>query len=118
MNLPVHNQELLEKATSLFNKPVLDCFNVVRLIGYAETSIDSYWIFKSPVKSKIYWSSCVGSPIQLELLKTQGNDYEMLDLWLKYNGCPKEKTFRLIIHHNDQENDVFGNELIGAENYE
>lgn len=123
MNLPVRNQENLNKALSLFNQPVIDRLSVVRLIGYGETGFDNYWILKSSNLNEVYWLSCVTEPLSLHLLKEQNiSNYKMLDNLLEYNGCPKEKTFILSIKHDDMECEMFGpdvgRELTGDYNNE
>ena len=126
MNIPARNKELLSTAMKKFNQPILDNLSVVRLIGYGETGFDNYWILKSV--DHVYWISCACSLISLSFLKSQDkssidttslmyNDYEHLNNLLRYNGCPEEETFLLVIKHNDKEPDVFGpsvgNELTG-----
>ena len=106
------NKLLHDEAFSHFNEPVLLHLSVGRLIGYAETAVDCYWIVSEPHK-EIYWSSCVGGCIYLRALKEQGivhahngevwTDYSRIDSWLELNGAPKVQAFVLHLRHDDEE---------------
>lgn len=106
------NKLLYNEAIRHFNEPVLLHLNVVRLIGYAETAVDCYWIVNEPRKG-ISWSSCVGGLIYLSTLKEQGvvhadngeiwTDYSRIDSWLELNGAPKVQAFVLQVRLDDDE---------------
>ena len=66
------NKPLYEEALRHFNEPVLLHLSVGRLIGYAETAVDCYWIVKEPHKP-VYWSSCVGGLTLPNRIKGAGN---------------------------------------------
>ncbi len=106
------NKLLYNEAIQHFNEPVLLHLSVGRLIGYAETAVDCYWIVSEPRK-EIFWSSCVGGLIYLSALKEQGlvhasngevwTDYSRIDSWLESNGAPKAQAFVLTLRHDDEE---------------
>lgn len=113
----MRNQKFYDFVKEHFNEPVIDMFNVVRLVGYEETEEDSYWIYKVPNGNcheaggrRTYASSCVGSPILLKSLNVRTNGraffspYEMLDTWLSLNGCEQEPQIILLL------NEVFDEE--------
>jgi hypothetical protein len=108
----VRHTDWLEECRNHFNQPVLDGLDVVRLVGYEETGIDSYYIVKSAKKGQ-YSASAVGWFMPLEFLKEQGkvtslegeewNNFVRLDNWLELNGAPKVEEFIVKINHEDME---------------
>jgi len=112
-------KDLYEEALRRFNEPVILHLSVCRLIGYAETAVDCYWIVSEPHK-EIYWSSCVGGLIPLMALRDQGvvhardgeiwTDYSRIDSWLELNGAPKVEAFVLDLRL-DEEEDRIGKEF-------
>ncbi len=109
----IHNKELYDKAVSHFNEPAIVGFELCRLIGYGETGVDCYFIFRKS-RGEIFWNTCVGGYTWLNHLKEQNyvksysgedwDDFFRLNNTLALNGCPKEKEFMLVINHNDMEN--------------
>jgi hypothetical protein len=95
-----------------FNKVVLDGWQAVRLIGYAETAIDAYYVYSCPRRG-VYWSSAVGGPATLEGLHDQmyvysnggehWDNYTRLDGLLALNGAPPVKDFVCDIRPDDTE---------------
>jgi len=108
----VHSTNLYAEAFAHFNEPAIVGFMLCRLIGYGETGIDCYFIFKKP-RGEVFWNTCVGGYTWLNQLKgqnyvksTSGEDWDdffRLDNSLALNGCPKEKEFMLVINHDDME---------------
>lgn len=106
------NKLLYAEALLHFNEPVLLYLNVVRLIGYAETAVDCYWIVNEPRKG-VWWHTCVGGIIYLTSLKEQGvvhalnteiwTDYSRIDGDLEMSGVPKARAFVLDLRPEDEE---------------
>lgn len=98
--------DLHQEALALFNVPVLSGLEVARLIGYAETDQDCYYILLSR-DGKEYWHSCVGGVHSLANLRGQNyvkawngeewDDLYRIDNALSLNGCPKQEEFALVI---------------------
>jgi hypothetical protein len=78
-------------------------FNVCRLVGYAESDIDCYYVVQYPHKDTVEYSSAVGHCMELTSLKNQDatlmddgrtvTNFDRLDMWLGYNGAPKIDEF-------------------------
>ncbi len=97
-----------DDAIAHFNEPVIDIFDVVRLIGWGQDDDDCYFIFAAR-NGRIYRSSAVGGFIPLDRLRNQQtpdgirhalesparDDFEQLDKWLALNGAPRSGTFWL-----------------------
>ena len=91
-----------------FNEPVIDMFEVVRLIGWGQDEHDSYFIYLHR-GGEISRSSTVGGFIPLDRLGDQDtpdgirhalenparNDFEQLNKWLTLNGAPEADGFLL-----------------------
>ena len=87
------------------NEPVLICFELGRIVGYAEDLDDCYMIVKFPRKDKPVWLSMCGGYTYLLALKGQNSividgvewdDFIRLDNLLTLNGVPKEEfTFTI-----------------------
>lgn len=97
-----------------FNEPILIGFDLMRCVGYGETSVDSYIICKRPnPHNDLIWVSMVGGYTFLDRLKgqnyvksTQGEDWDdlfRLDNILELNGAPKEKNFIVEITEDEEE---------------
>lgn len=94
-------EKLKQEALNHFNEPVLLGLEVGRLIGYGEDDHDCYWIIKRQ-DGTIYWHTCVGGYIWLNVLKGQGvagnwDDFIRLDNQLEYNGCSKADNFLVLV---------------------
>ncbi len=108
----IHNKLLYDEAISHFNEPVIVGIELCRLIGYGETGVDCYFIYRKH-NGENFWQSCVGGSHWLNHLKGQNyvkstsgedwDDFYRLDNSLALNGCPKEKEFMLVINHDDME---------------
>ena len=106
------NKLLYDEALRHFNEPVLLHLSVGRLIGYAETAVDCYYILHEPQK-EIYWHTAVGGVVFLDRLGgnnalnlssgEQVDDLIRLDHWLELAGVPKEAGFQLTLRPDDEE---------------
>lgn len=99
-----------------FNEPVIDSMRVVRLIGYAETAVDCYYVVHC-MERGVYWASAVGPCMHLRTLKEQDgviardgihdgdlwNNFTRLDSWLGLNGAPRAGAFICDIRPDDNE---------------
>lgn len=104
-----------------FNEPVIVGLQVGRLIGFAETAIDCYYVVHD-LRRGIVWQSAVGPCMTLRALKEQDktiartgeewNNFTRLDEWLALNGAPKVETFQVTLKHDDHE--VWGRD-VGSE---
>lgn len=111
MKVKLLSVELYERARRDFNKLMLDYSRVVRLIGYSEDDTDCYVILKDVLRDeKPYYMSCVGYPMSLEPLASQGqttgfsgeqwNDYIRIDKHMSLNGAPPQEKFLLDLKYS------------------
>lgn len=115
----INRQDLHDSARALFNEPVISGLEIVRLIGYAETDQDCYFIMLS-TQGREFWQSCVGGMHPLTKLKGQnyvkawnGDDWDdlvRLDNVLELNGAPKQSQFKVITGAKESGNTNFKNE--------
>lgn len=101
----IARQDLHDESLALFNMPVISGLEIVRLIGYAETDCDCYYIMMSR-QGKEFWHSCVGGMYPLTNLKGQnyvkawnGDDWDdivRIDHVLELNGCVKQAQFKVV----------------------
>lgn len=99
-----------------FNEPVILGMEVCRLVGYAETARDCYYVAHS-MRRGIFWDSAVGPCMTLRALQDQDkviardgvhdgdewNNFTRLDTWLALNGAPRADAFVLDLRPDDQE---------------
>lgn len=100
-----------------FNEPVISGgMEVCRLVGYAETAVDCYYVLHS-MRRGIMWDSAVGPCMTLRALKEQDkviardgvhdgeewSNFTRLDSWLALNGAPRAETFVLDLRPNEEE---------------
>jgi hypothetical protein len=112
LEVQVGRPDLYQECLDHFNEPVLAGLSVARLIGYAETAVDCYYILQEP-RREVYWHTAVGGVIFLKCLndsntfglpsKEQVDDLNRLDKWLELEGVPKEAGFRLVLRPDDEE---------------
>ncbi len=112
LKVQVGRPDLYQECLDHFNEPVLAGLAVARLIGYAETAVDCYYILHEPQK-EVYWHTAVGGVVFLSRLSggnafnlTSGervDDLIRLNHWLELAGVPKEAGFQLTLRPDDEE---------------
>ena len=117
LEVQVGRPDLYQKCLDHFNEPVLAGLVVTRLIGYAETAVDCYYILHEPQKG-VYWHTAVGGVVFLSCLsgsnafnltsreqvdEEQVDDLIRLNHWLELAGVPKEAGFQLTLRPDDEE---------------
>lgn len=112
LEVQVGRPDLYQECLDHFNEPVLAGLSVARLIGYAETAVDCYYILQEP-RRKVYWHTAVGGVIFLSRLSGNNacklssgeriDDLIRLSSWLELAGVPKEAGFRLVLRPDDEE---------------
>jgi hypothetical protein len=108
----VGRPDIYQECLDHFNEPVIAGLSVARLIGYAETAVDCYYILREPQKG-VYWHTAVGGVIFLSCLSgnnafhhpSEGrvDDLVRLDKWLEFSGVPKDAGLQLALRPNDEE---------------
>lgn len=101
--------EVERECRARFNQPVLDGFELARLVGYGETAVDRYYILRG--RRGVYWLSAVGGPTWLDRLKGQGaaaggevwDDWTRIENLLALNGVPRADAFVLDLRPDDDE---------------
>jgi hypothetical protein len=106
---------MMAEVRAHFNEPII-CgmgMEVVRCVGYGESAIDCYLIYKDQ-DGKLCWNTMVGGYHWLDRLKGQcmtgygpdgeaWDDFYRIDSFLELNGCPKEPEFIVDMRHDDWE---------------
>ena len=112
LEVRVGRPDIYQECLAHFNEPVIVGLSVARLLGYAETAVDCYYILQEPQR-EAYWHTAVGGVIFLSPLSgnnafrlssgDQVDDLVRLDKWLELAGVPREAGFRLVLRPDDEE---------------
>lgn len=112
LEVQVCRPDIYQECLDHFNEPVLTGLSVVRLIGYAETAVDCYYILHEPRRG-VYWHTAVGGVTLLGPLCGNNafklpsgeriDDIVRLDHELERAGVPREAGFRLVLRPDDEE---------------